>query len=133
MKPEAKAGGRPPRHPHLLYPAAPAERQLIYLMSDFRWDTSKASAGMDVMNSEAIVAAFMGVRWDWRKRSREGREKGLIYTEQNDRTNWRRVYEAYMTTAYDAGKKLYNRNYDFYERIIGKYFDLPEGLELLRK
>ncbi|MCD8351418.1 MAG: FHA domain-containing protein [Planctomycetaceae bacterium] len=109
------------------------ERQLIYLMSDFRWDTSKASAGMDVMNSETIVAAFMGVRWDWRKRSKEGREKGLIYTEQNDRTNWRRVYEAYMTTAYDAGKKLYNRNYDFYERIIGKYFDLPEGLELLRK
>ncbi len=109
------------------------ERQLLYLMSDFRWDTSKASAGMDVMNSETIVAAFMGVRWDWRKRSKEGREKGLIYTEQNDRTNWRRVYEAYMTTAYDAGKKLYNRNYDFYERIIGKYFDLPEGLELLRK
>ena len=109
------------------------ERQLTYLLADFRWDTAKAAAGMDVMNSDTIVAAFMGVRWDWRKRSKEGREKGLIYTEQNDRTNWRRVYEAYMETAYDSGKKLFNRNYDFYERIIGKYFDLPEGVDLLRK
>ncbi|MCC8189024.1 MAG: hypothetical protein LIP77_00085 [Planctomycetes bacterium] len=109
------------------------ERQLIYLLSDFRWDTSKAAAGMDVMTSDTIVAAFMGVRWDWRKRSKEGREKGLVYNEQNDRTNWRRVYEAYSVSAYDSGKKLFNRNYDFYERIIGKYFDLPEGVELLRK
>jgi hypothetical protein len=109
------------------------ERQLLYLLSDFRWDTSKMHAGMDVMASETIVAAFMGVRWDWRKRSKEGREKGLVFTDQNDRTNWRRVYEAYMQTAYDSGKKLFNRNYDFYERIIGKYFDLPEGVELLRK
>ena len=109
------------------------ERQLMYLFSDFRWDTSKANAGMDVMASDTIVSAFMGVRWDWRKRSKEGREKGLVYTDQNDRTNWRRVYEAYMSTAFDSGKKLFNRNYDFYERIIGKYFDLPEGVELLRK
>ncbi len=109
------------------------ERQMMYLFADFRWDTSKANAGMDVMASETIVAAFMGVRWDWRKRSKEGREKGLVYTDQNDRTNWRRVYEAYMETAFDSGKKLFNRNYDFYERIIGKYFDLPDGVELLRK
>lgn len=109
------------------------ERQLTYLLSDFRWDTAKSAAGMDVMNSDTIVAAFMTVRWDWRKRSKEGREKGLIFTEQNDRTNWRRVYEAYMQTAMDAGKKLYNRNYDFYERIVGKYFDMPEGVQLLRK
>ncbi len=109
------------------------ERQMTYLFADFRWDTSKANAGMDVMASETIVAAFMGVRWDWRKRSKEGREKGLVYTDQNDRTNWRRVYEAYMESALDSGKKLFNRNYDFYERIVGKYFDLPEGVELLRK
>ncbi len=109
------------------------ERQMTYLMADFRWDTSKAGAGMDVMASETIVAAFMGVRWDWRKRSKEAREKGLVFTEQNDRTNWRRVYEAYLSTAYDSGKKLFNRNHDFYERIVGKYFDLPEGVELLRK
>ena len=38
-----------------------------------------------------------------------------------------------MQTAMDAGKKLYNRNYDFYERIVGKYFDMPEGVQLLRK
>ncbi len=109
------------------------ERQITYLLADFRWDTSKAAAGMDVMTSDTIVAAFMTVRWDWRKRSKEGREKGLIYTEQNDRTNWRRVYEAYSQTAYDSGKKLFNRNYDFYERIIGKYFDLPENVPLLKK
>ncbi len=109
------------------------ERQMTYLMADFRWDTSKAGAGMDVMASETIVAAFMGVRWDWRKRSKDGREKGLVYTDQNDRMNWRRVYEAYLSTAYDSGKKLFNRNYDFYERVIGKYFDLPDGVELLRK
>ncbi len=109
------------------------ERQMTYLLSDFRWDTSKAAAGMDIMTSDTIVAAFMTVRWDWRKRSKEAREKGLIYTEQNDRTNWRRVYESYVQTAFDSGKKLYNRNYDFYERIIGKYFDLPDGAQLLRK
>ncbi len=109
------------------------ERQITYLLADFRWDTSKAAAGMDVMTSDTIVAAFMTVRWDWRKRSKEGREKGLIFTEQNDRTNWRRVYEAYSQTAYDAGKKLFQRNYDFYERIIGKYFDLPDNVQLLRK
>ena len=109
------------------------ERQLTYLLSDFRWDTSKASAGMDLLTSDTLVAAFMTVRWDWRKRSREAREKGLVFNEQNDRTNWRRVYEAYIQTAADGGKKLFNRNYDFYERIIGKYFDLPEGVPLLRK
>ncbi len=109
------------------------ERQLTYLLADFRWDTSKAAAGMDIMTSETIVAAFMTVRWDWRKRSKEGREKGLVFTEQNDRTNWRRVYEAYLQTAYDGGKKLFQRNYDFYERIVGKYFDLPENVQLLRK
>ncbi|MDR0361410.1 MAG: hypothetical protein LBJ46_01795 [Planctomycetota bacterium] len=109
------------------------ERQMTYLFADFRWDTSKASAGMDLMTSDTIVAAFMTVRWDWRKRSREAREKGLIFNDQNDRTNWRRVYEAYIQTAMDSGKKLYNRNYDFYERIIGRYFDLPEGLPLLKK
>ncbi len=109
------------------------ERQIAYLLADFRWDTSKAAAGMDIMTSETIVAAFMTVRWDWRKRSKEAREKGLIFNEQNDRTNWRRVYEAYVQTAFDSGKKLFNRNYDFYERIIGKYFDLPENVPLLRK
>ena len=109
------------------------ERQLTYLLADFRWDTSKASAGMDVLTSDTIVAAFMTVRWDWRKRSKEAREKGLVFNEQNDRTNWRRVYEAYLQTAYDGGKKLFNRNYDFYERIIGKYFDLPDNAVLLRK
>ncbi|MDR2392511.1 MAG: FHA domain-containing protein [Planctomycetota bacterium] len=109
------------------------ERQLAYLLSDFRWDTSKAAAGMDLMTSDTIVAAFMAVRWDWRKRSKEGREKGLIYNEQNDRTNWRRVYETYMLSADDAGKKLFNRNYDFYERVVAKYFDPPEGVAFLRK
>ncbi|GEM_PF-1920766 len=109
------------------------ERQITYLFSDFRWDTSKAAAGMDIMMSETIVAAFMTVRWDWRKRSKDAREKGLIFNEQNDRTNWRRVYESYIQTAMESGKKLYQRNYDFYERIIGKYFDLPEGLPLLKK
>jgi hypothetical protein len=109
------------------------ERQLVYLMSDFRWDTSKAAAGMDIMTSDTIVAGFMSVRWDWRKRSKEGREKGLIYNEQNDRTNWRRVYETYLQSADEAGKKLFNRNYDFYERIIMKYFDPPEGVTLLKK
>ena len=109
------------------------ERQLVYLMSDFRWDTSKAAAGMDIMTSDTIVAGFMTVRWDWRKRSKEGREKGLIFNEQNDRTNWRRVYEAYLQSADDAGKKLFNRNYDFYERIVMKYFDPPEGVAFLKK
>ena len=108
-------------------------RNMLYnVLSDFRWDTSKASAGTDVMKSDTLVAAFMTVRWDYRKRSKEVREKAGLFNEENDRENWRRHYALYMSSADDAGKKLFFKCNEVYEAVC-KYMDLPEGVERLSK
>lgn len=109
------------------------EEILWNLLSDFRYDTSKASAGMDLMNSDTLVAAYAQVRWNLRKRDRELRQKAAIYTEENERTNWRRHYALYMKSALDSGKLLFYKCPELYELIINKYIDLPGGCELLRR
>jgi hypothetical protein len=68
-----------------------------------------------------------------RKRDRDIRQKAGIYTEENDRANWRRHYEYYMKSATDNGKQLFFRSVELYERIIGKFIDLPEGGEILKR
>jgi hypothetical protein len=103
------------------------------VLSDLRFDTSKASAGVDVMNSETLVAAYAQVRWDLRKKDREARQKAGIYTEENERTNWRRHYALYMKSAFDNGKLLYYKCPELYDLIINKYIDLPEGGEKMRR
>lgn len=107
------------------------ERLLYNLFADFVWDTSRAKAGVDLLTSETLVASYASVRWDYRKRGREAREKAGIFNEDNDRKNWRRHYEMYMSSARDGGKKLFFRNCECYEQVMLKYMDLPEGVDRL--
>lgn len=109
-----------------------AERMLYNTLADFRWDTSKAAAGVDLLTSDTLVAAYSAVRWDYRKKKRENREKALIFNELNDRQNWRRHYELYLQSAQDSGRKLFYKNVEVYEVVV-KYIGLPEGCEKLRR
>jgi hypothetical protein len=76
------------------------------------------------------VAAYATVRWNWRKKPRDQREKAAIYNEENDRANWRRHYELLVSSALDGGKKLFFKNPDVYEAVL-KYMGLPDGVEPL--
>ena len=109
------------------------ERMFWDLFSDFRWDTDKASAGVDAMTSHTICAAYANVRWDYRKRKKETREKAGFRTTENDRKNWRRHYGFYMESAMDGGRRLFFKCNDVYEQVVIKHFDLPEGVERLRR
>ncbi len=109
------------------------EEILWNTLSDFRFDTSKASAGVDIMNSDTLVAAYAEVRWNLRKRDKEVRQKAAIYMEENERTNWRRHYSIYMKSAIDSGKLLFYKCPELYELIINKFIDLPGGCEILKR
>ncbi len=105
--------------------------KLIYqVIADFRYDTSKESAGVDLMTSDTLVAAYATVRWNYRKRGKEIREKAGIYNEEKDRENWQRHYELYITSATDGGKKLFFKCQELYEAVL-KYMDLPDGVQKL--
>ncbi len=108
------------------------ERILHNLLADFRWDTSKASAGVDLMTSDTLVAAYATVRWEYRRKNRETREKAAIYSEENDRRNWRRHYALYLQSAHEGGKRLFHKCRECYEAAI-KYLGLPEGVERLKR
>lgn len=110
-----------------------ADKRCAHLASDFRWDTSMRLAGREPKKSETLVAAFLKVRDEWRPYPREKRERGYIYCNQADRMNWRRVYEVYLAGADDGCKKLFMRNRDLYSALIGKYIDLPQGVEIMHK
>jgi len=107
------------------------EKALIDALSDFRYDTSKEAAGNDVLTSDTLVAAYATARWDWRKKSKEVREKAAIFNEERDRMNWRRHYQLYMASAMDGGKKLFFKNSDVYEAVC-KYIGMPDGIERLK-
>jgi hypothetical protein len=109
------------------------EEILWTTLSDFRFDTSKASAGADLMTSDTLVAKYMEVRWNLRKREREARQKAGIYMEENERTNFRRHYAIYMKSADEAGKQLFFRCPELYELIIGKFIELPAGQTVLKR
>ena len=109
------------------------EDVLVELLSDFRYDTSKEQAGNDVMNSDTLVAAYAEVRWILRKKDKEVRQKAGIFTDENERTNWRRHYAMYINSAFDSGKQLFFKCPDLYELIINKFIELPEGLEVLKR
>lgn len=110
-----------------------AMRSLCAAVADYRWESSRREAGLDVFGSDTLAGAFMKIRWDWRGYSRERRERGLIRSDLNDRDNWRLVYEAYINEVYNGGQKLFQKNPELYEAIIGTYIELPSGVELLRK
>lgn len=108
------------------------ERLLAYLFADFRWDTSKASAGVDLLTSDTIVAAYATVRWEYRRKQRQVREKAAIYSEESDRQNWRRHYELFIQSANESGKRLFYKCPEVYDVIL-RYIGLPEGAERMRR
>lgn len=101
---------------------------LCHVLADFRFDTSKQDAGVDLLTSDTLVAAYATARWDWRKKPRDQREKAGIYNEENDRTNWRRHYELFITSSLEGGKKLFFKNSEVYAAVL-KYMGLPDGVE----
>jgi len=105
-------------------------RMLHEVVADFRFDTSKEEAGVDLLTSDTLVAAYATVRWEYRKRGKDIREKAAIYNEENDRKNWRRHYELHVSSAMDGGKKLFFKCPEAYEAVC-KYMALPEGVEKL--
>ena len=120
-------------YPALFTRGRAADKALENVMSDFRFDTAKANAGMDVMTSDTFIAALAKVRWDWRKKARETRERALVYMDQNERLNFRRIYGLWLQSVFDQGKKVFFRNYQIYDEVMCKYFEMPEGVERLRK
>ena len=109
------------------------ERILHSMLADFRWDTSKASAGVDLLTSDTLVAAYSAVRWEYRRKGKETREKAGLFNEENDRKNWRRHYGIYLQSAMDGGRKLFYKCYEIYDQVVIRYLDLPEGVERLRR
>jgi len=108
-------------------------KALLYtVFADFRWDTSKESAGMDVLTSDTLVAAYCNVRWDYRRRSKEVRQKAGIYSHESDRKNWRHHYFLYITSAKEGGKKLFFKCQEIYDAVV-KYMGLPDGVKKLKK
>jgi hypothetical protein len=106
---------------------------LLYsAFADFRWDTSKDSAGLDLLTSDTLVAAYCTVRWDFRKRAKEIRQKAGIYTQENDRKNWRRHYALYVGSAKEGGKNLFFKCVEIYNACV-KYIGLPDGVKKLQR
>lgn len=121
---------------HLMIPACFARedmrgRQLSNLMADFRWDTSRNLAGLDVMQSDTLAGFFMRMRWEWRHLSKSKREKGMVHSEMSDKANWRRVYEIYLADAMNGARQLFLRNPELYAGVVGTYIELPDGVEIV--
>ncbi|MFH0912001.1 MAG: hypothetical protein V1918_10920 [Planctomycetota bacterium] len=107
------------------------EPMLHNLLADFRWDTSKAGGGMDIMTSDTLVAAYSTMRWEYRHKPHEVREKAAIYSDESDRQNWRRHYGLYLSSAQEGGKRLFQRCPEAYEVVL-RYLDLPAGVKRLK-
>jgi hypothetical protein len=105
---------------------------LPLLCADFRWDTSRESAGLDLLTSDTLVAAYATIRWDYRRIPVPAREKAGIYGKENDRANWRRHYGLFLSSALEGGKKLFYKCPEVYEAVL-KYIGLPEGVQRLSK
>lgn len=110
----------------------PLFSMLVDAMADFRYDSSKEQAGIDLMTSDTVVAAYAKVRWDYRKKSKESREKAGIYNEMVDKKNFKVHYRMYIDSIDEAGKKLFYKNYELYEAFV-KYIPLPPGINRLKK
>jgi hypothetical protein len=108
------------------------EDMVYQVLSDFRYDTSKEASGGDMVASDTLVAAYAAVRWNYRKRNQNVREKAAIYNEEKDRVNFRRHYKLYVSSVEDGGKKLFFKCPECYEAMF-KYLGLPEGIQRLKQ
>ena len=111
---------------------APLDRMLIDMFADFRYDTAKENAGVDLMTSDTICAAYAKVRWDYRKKGKEFREKAGIYNDMQDKKNFKVHYRLYIESMDEAGKKLFFKCYEMYEGFA-KYIPVPRGMQKLSK
>lgn len=110
----------------------PLDKIIIDMSADFRYDTAKENAGMDLMTSDTICAAYAKVRWDYRKKSKEFREKAGIYNDMQDKKNFKVHYRLYMESMDESGKKLFFKCHEMYEGFV-KYIPLPKGKEKLSR
>lgn len=110
----------------------PLPRMMIDMFADFRYDTAKENAGVDLMTSDTICAAYAKVRWDYRKKGKEFREKAGIYNDMQDKKNFKVHYRLYIESMDESGKKLFFKCYEMYEGFI-KYIPLPKGKPKLSK
>jgi len=110
----------------------PLERMVTDISADFRYDTAKENAGMDLMTSDTICAAYGKVRWDYRKKGKEFREKAGIYNDMQDKKNFKIHYRLYMESMDESGKKLFFKCNEMYEGFV-KYIPLPKGKEKLSR
>ena len=111
---------------------APLQSMIIDIMADFRYDTAKENAGVDLMTSDTICAAYAKVRWDYRKKGKEFREKAGIYNDMQDKKNFKVHYRLYIESMDEAGKKLYFKCYEMYE-AFANYIQLPPEKQRLKK
>ncbi len=103
------------------------------LFADYRFESSKANAGMDLLHSDTLVAAYMHFRWSWRNKQDDVRKKALLFMDEKDNINWRRHYYIYLDSAFESGSQLFFKCPDLYDGLIDKYIDLPEGCEILKR
>ena len=107
------------------------DRTLPDMLADFRWDTSKAAAGLDWLTSNSLVSGYSAARWSWRKRSLDAREKALVYNEMTDRKNWRWHYKLFLRSSKESAKLLYYKCPNIYDAVV-KYVELPKGVEKMK-
>jgi len=105
---------------------------LWQVMADFRYQTSRSAAVIDAMNSDTLAAAYAEVRWMYRKKAKAVRKKAAIRNGESELKNWRRHYQLYMKSAFNNGKMLFSACPALYERIVGKFIELPEGGRIMR-
>ncbi|MBF0196776.1 MAG: hypothetical protein HQL32_03665, partial [Planctomycetes bacterium] len=98
----------------------------------FRYDTAKENAGMDLITSDTICAAYAKVRFDYRKKSKEFREKAGIYKDMKDKENFKVHYRLYIDSMDESGKKLFFKCNEMYEAYV-KYVPLPPGKQKLSR
>ena len=100
------------------------------ICADFRWDTSRESAGMDVLRSDTLVAAYATVRWEYRHANMTRRE-AVGFGKGSDRIKWRGHYATFLASAMEGGRKLCFKCPEVYALVL-KYIGLPPGIEPFR-
>ena len=98
----------------------------------FAGTPASKAPGRDLLTSDTLVAEYSAVRWDYRHRPRDVRQRAAIHSEESDRKNWRRHYSLYLTSAREAGRQLFFKCPAVYDVAV-KYVPLPEGVERLRR
>ncbi len=82
------------------------EQQITSLLADYRWDTALKLSGAHPLDSDSLAGAFLRLRRDWDGFAKEKRERGLVFSEQSAKINWRRIYDLYVHDAHSGGESF---------------------------